>query len=206
MSAFLGPIHFWLYNKIQGQLGMVDDIILLAKEKWNISLDEKLIKQYGIPERRLLDDVIDTGNIHGWLQTQVSDVENRLAFAVIELLKIDSTYIEELKSLFWLKGREAGLNLGQGVKIGKLYRIISDVWLDGMPCDHAYRIVEEAEDEITVQREICVHEQYWSNLGADISDYYILRNSWNEGLLDSQGVRVYWIDSNTYKISREETA
>ena len=75
-----------------------------------------------------------------------------------------------------------------------------------MPCDHAYRVIEETENQITVHRAICVHEAYWSSLGVDISDYYILRNAWNEGLFESQEINCYWIDDNTYRISKEEMA
>lgn len=33
MSAFLGPIHFWLYNKIQLQEGLIREIAEMAEEK-----------------------------------------------------------------------------------------------------------------------------------------------------------------------------
>jgi len=32
MSAFLGPIHYWLYNKIQLQQAIVDDIYALGDQ------------------------------------------------------------------------------------------------------------------------------------------------------------------------------
>ena len=30
MSAFLGPIHFWLYNKIQFQESLIDELVRVA--------------------------------------------------------------------------------------------------------------------------------------------------------------------------------
>ena len=33
MSAFLGPIHFWLYNKIQFQESLIDELIRYAADQ-----------------------------------------------------------------------------------------------------------------------------------------------------------------------------
>ena len=32
MSAFLGPIHHWMYNKIQIQQDIVDEAVKISKE------------------------------------------------------------------------------------------------------------------------------------------------------------------------------
>ena len=38
MSAFLGPIHFWLYNKIQFQESLIDELIRYASSQgWSDS-------------------------------------------------------------------------------------------------------------------------------------------------------------------------
>ena len=37
MSAFLGPIHYWLYNKIQQQQAIVDELYVLGEKKRVIS-------------------------------------------------------------------------------------------------------------------------------------------------------------------------
>jgi len=79
MSAFLGPIHNWLYNKIKIQNDFTKE--LLNNFKLDISLEyEDLLEGE-------LSEIIDETNIHGWLQTQVSLVENRLSFAVKKYLK-----------------------------------------------------------------------------------------------------------------------
>ena len=33
MSAFLGPIHFWLYNKIQFQENLIDELVAYVTAK-----------------------------------------------------------------------------------------------------------------------------------------------------------------------------
>lgn len=65
MSAFLGPIHFWLYNKIQFQESLIDELVRVATAQgWS---DEDLADKYCSKDRRKLDEVIDEANIHGWL-------------------------------------------------------------------------------------------------------------------------------------------
>ena len=72
MSAFLGPIHFWLYNKIGKQEELTKAIAAYAEEKAWIENQKKYTKD--LPA---LEDVIDESNIHGWLQGQIHDTETR---------------------------------------------------------------------------------------------------------------------------------
>lgn len=73
MSKFLGPVHFWLYRKIQFQESLIDALISYAvQEGWN---DEDLTR-YSCQDRRQLDEIIDETNIHGWLQARIQDAEN----------------------------------------------------------------------------------------------------------------------------------
>ena len=74
MSAFLGPIHFWLYNKIGNQELLTKEIAALAAENSWIPDADSYTKT--LPP---LETVIDEGNIHGWLQAQITDAETRYA-------------------------------------------------------------------------------------------------------------------------------
>ena len=57
MSAFLGPIHFWLYHKIQFQESLIDELIRYASAQgWS---DGNLADTYGSKDRRNLEEVID---------------------------------------------------------------------------------------------------------------------------------------------------
>ena len=80
MSAFLGPIHFWLYNKIQFQENLIDELVAYVTAKgWSDKAD-----QYVSTDRRKLDEVIDEANIHGWLQSRIHDAEGRYAALVLD--------------------------------------------------------------------------------------------------------------------------
>lgn len=90
MSAFLGPIHTWLYNKIKFQDAMALEVLNLAEEKgYANDLKSRTDNRYGVLGNGSLEEMIDPGNIHGWLQEKVSMVENRLAYAVTALTEPD---------------------------------------------------------------------------------------------------------------------
>ena len=98
MSAFLGHIHYWLYRKIQ-LLVERENLILektskvvddLAEELHSISVDT-----YGEPINPSipLENIIDHGNIHGWLLTK----STLLPFVKQLSSKICSTQIPAMK-------------------------------------------------------------------------------------------------------------
>lgn len=71
MSLFLGKIHYWLFGKIQWFEGLEQEVLEFAKSK-NLPVEEwtkEVYGKYGYPtEDRPLEEIIDTENIHGWLQ------------------------------------------------------------------------------------------------------------------------------------------
>lgn len=202
MSAFLGPIHFWLYNKIQTQQTIVDEILNLS-EAIQPGLTEKLDGIYGESERRPLEEAIDQGNIHGWLQEHVSQVEYKLAYSVTSLLKDKPELIEEFKGIFEKVGKEKATDIdtSSGTKV---YKAISDSLLDGMPCDHANSLIEESQDQVVWKRNNCVHKSYWAEVEGDISIYYLLRDEFFKGFLKETPFVYEKIDEVTNRIRRRD--
>lgn len=191
MSAFLGPIYYWLYNKIQIQQNIVDEI----HSRYGLSLKEECDVRYGEFDNRPLEEIIDQSNIHGWLQERVSQVEYKYAYSIKALLDKDPSLLSQLEELLTLKGRELGQNLKETSKTAALlFKVISDNLLDGMPCDHANSLVENSDDRLVWKRNLCVHEDYWAAVGADISIYYRLREAWIKGLVDVSGFTFKKID------------
>lgn len=202
MSAFLGPIHFWLYNKIKLQNNMVEAVIHYAENKDLCdNLRSKLDNQYGTIDSRSLEEQIDTSNIHGWLQECVSTVEYRLAYAITTLLKEESVNMDELKEVFRNLGAgESGLD--NNITVAEAYKFLNDTLLDGMPCDHANSLVLQEDHEIIWKRNVCVHESYWTEVGGDISNYYVLREEYIKGLLSGANIRFEKLDQTTSKITK----
>ncbi len=200
MSAFLGPIHYWLYNKIQLQQGIVEELYALGAG-CGLSLQEDCEARYGTSPNRPLEEMIDHGNIHGWLQERVSQVEYKYAYSITRLIHQDKSVKERLKELLHHKGSELGRSLqGQVQNAPQLFKVISDNLLDGMPCDHANRILGQEESEVIWTRSTCVHSNYWEEVGGDIGLYYELREDWIRGLAEECGFTFERQDEKTFRL------
>lgn len=101
MSATLGPIHYWLYEKIRNQEDLTKVIAEYAKkEEWLTDISKYV---YILPR---LEDTIDEDNIHGWLQEKINDAEIRFSRLIIELLKNDENRIDEICTVAFEFGKK----------------------------------------------------------------------------------------------------
>ncbi len=202
MSAFLGPIHYWLYNKILLQQNIIDELYRLG-EGHGLPLKEDAESRFTAIESKPLEEMIDQGNIHGWLQERVSQVEYKYAFVVTALANQLPDALHTLKSCLYYVGNQQAKAIRQGEErptANKLYKLISDQLLDGMPCDHANRLLSQNDDDITWTRNLCVHTPYWQELGGNISVYYELRESWLMGFIKEFDYSFEKINDTTYRI------
>ena len=204
MSAFLGPIHYWLYGKIKLQEDLVDQVVALAKEEGLTDMADTLASQYGQFDRSPLETIIDEGNIHGWLQDKVSRSEYKLAEGVTALLNKDANLFGKLEAIFYAAGEAKARELLQeeDLTLPRVYKAISDSLLDGMPCDRAVGIVSEEDDEIVWKTIHCVHEGYWNEVGGDIDHYYKLREAYLNGFAKALGLKFGVLDKRTYSIKK----
>lgn len=202
MSAFLGPIHYWLYNKIRLQQETIDELYRLS-EVHKLNLKEEAESRYGSIENKPLEEMIDQGNIHGWLQERVSQVEYKYAFVVTALTNKLPDAIHTLKSTLYNTGHQQAKVIRQSadkLTANELYKLITDQLLDGMPCDHANRLLSQNDNDLTWTRNLCVHAPYWEELGGDISVYYELRESWLMGFIKEFNYSLEKINDTTYRI------
>lgn len=176
MSAFLGPIHYWLYNKIILQEKLTKSMLKDAPEIY-----DSLASICGSTEMRPLEEVIDTSNIHGWLQAQILIAEKRYANGVHLLMSKKSVSLEQLQEKALLFGKEYAL---KGTTAPELYKEIQDLLLDGMPCDHVNMPVDQENDKVVWKRTADLHSSHWSEVGADGNIYYTLRSALLKGMLE----------------------
>ena len=205
MSAFLGPIHYWLYNKIKLQQDLVEDIISLSKKHNNLEIDLKneLDTKYGVSETRPLEEIIDQGNIHGWLQSRVSQVEYKLAYGVTQLLENKPELLKEIEQLFQSKGEEKAPSEA-AINAPGIYKAISDSLLDGMPCDNADSVLASDDSKVIWKRNTCVHKSYWDEVGGDIHNYYVFREAFIRGFISGKPIVFEKIDDTTNVIRRRD--
>lgn len=191
MSAFLGPIHFWLYNKIGKQEELTAKIAAYAEQEGWIEDQIKYIKV--LPA---LQDVIDESNIHGWLQTQIHDAETRYAELIGKVMS--DKHKAELYQLAFEYGKANAID--QVSDPSAAYKAFDDFFVNGMPCDRVNTIVSESDDEVVWQMTQDIHVQYWND-GSEA--YYSLRNEIMRGMLEGTGLGLDTKDNTVYTIKRK---
>lgn len=84
MSAFLGPVHYWLYRKIQYQEQLNQKIL----KRICPQLNEIVAQECGTIQDGSLEEIIDHQAIHQWLSMELMIVEKRFAFIVEHIEKV----------------------------------------------------------------------------------------------------------------------
>lgn len=205
MSAFLGPIHFWLFNKINIQEDLIETLLKFAEDKLGhvLNLRQESYNQYGIRVTGDLEDIIEGGNIHGWLQERITSAEYRLAYVVTHLINEQHITLEEAAELFKQEGKKESIKLqAEDLTPPELYQTIFDSLLEGMPCDRVLEVVTSNDDEVVWRMVTCIHQSYWSEVGGDIIYFYTLRDAWIKGFLEDSQMIYEEIGDKTYKIRK----
>jgi hypothetical protein len=203
MSAFLGPIHEWMYQKIKVQESLVQAVLALAESKgWNDGLRQEINQKCGELEQGILEQIVDETNIHGWLNERVTCVENRLAYTVTQLLNGHAERMADIQSVFYKDGLEQGASLSSDSDCTQIYTKIADFLLDGMPCDSAVEVQSESQDEVIWNYVGDIHEAYWRALDADAAVFYRLRAEWIKGFLFQKPVLFEQLGDRTFRILR----
>lgn len=190
MSLFLGKIHYWLFNKILWFESLEEEIIQLAKsEDLNIEkLSSEINLKYGekLPNENL-EDMIDTNNIHGWLQSKIHSAEGRMAAWTKVILENDENSLEKLENVYISQGIKAAKEVKESKTITnakEIYYSINDYILDGMPCDRVNEVIISEDEIVEWKRRICVHQDIWCKENIDVSIFYKLRNLWIKGFVN----------------------
>ena len=192
MSLFLGPIHYWLYNKIGNQERLTSVIAAKAKENDWIADADSYTKELSD-----LETAIDESNIHGWLQEQITDAESRFASLIIEIKK-QGIKLVELEKIAFDFGKE---NLPDSeADATEIYRHFEDFFVNGMPCDHINIVTDKSENQLSWEMDKDIHGHYWT--GGDVADYYKLRKAVMDGMLARLDYMVEEGDLYHYSIHR----
>lgn len=195
MSAFLAPIHYWLFNKIRRVEQREQRLFEQASAMCGSTaeeLREQVWQSYGSPlPEKDLSEMIDQSNIHGWLQRQVNIVESREAAFVKELTDMCSEAGRDTaEKTFAVDGALCGadakatgrydLNTASGI-----YKAINDYFLNGMPCDQADMLVENSADTVVWQSGVCLQEKNWTRAGMNKKVMSSLYQAWLAGFVEA---------------------
>ena len=186
MSRFLAPIHSLLFNKIKVAEDLEINLINSFKEVYGdeiIVIVDAINEKYGNPlEDAPLEALIDSDNIHGWLQSKIAAAETRQAKLLGDVIK-----------KFGEKSEKIAFNVfnNQAIKLAKqskdiyetgtapdIYKALNVYILEGMPCDSVNSITIKDVDVLEWQNIKCLHRPYWEIAKANVETLYSLRFSW----------------------------
>lgn len=206
MSKFLGPIHHWLFHKIKLHEDLEMELICAYKEKYGDEIEsiaKKMENQYGSPiEDKPLDQLIDTENIHGWLQNRISIAETRQAAILTAIFnKHGQDAVKIALDLYRNQGAQSGLDAkakGQTDSAPGIYKALNNYILDGMPCDNVNNISSADPDRVEWKNIKCLHRSYWEAVGADVEIFYRLRTAWIQAFVENAN------ENFTYQVSKAD--
>ncbi len=181
MSAFLGKIHYWLYNKIQVEESILEEILSKAETKgFDVTTFEKEItEKFGSATKGALEDEINHDNIHGWLQDRITSVESRLASTITTLLNSNVLTKEEIEAVFVNNAKVNASGLDTKVEdASTMFNVVYDYLLAGMPCDRVNVVEEATETSIKWSTSIDIHGRYWENVGGNVENFHSLIETW----------------------------
>lgn len=214
MSLFLAPIHSWLFEKIKLAQELELNIEKSHIEKFGeeaSKIQKKGQTLYGeYIEEKPLEELIDTDNIHGWLQDRIKEVESRSSYIIT---KYYEKYKEESKSItekaYKNQAKKCAINNKNKTNTPEnVYMSLNNYILSGMPCDRANSVTEKNENFIIYQQTGCIHKSNYELGKANLDYMYSLRELWVKTFVENLDTKyIYKLekqgDTTINKISKE---
>lgn len=205
MSAFLAPIHTWVYNKIKLHEELENNLIEVFKRVYGdeiAAIVEVSRSLYGEPlPNRPVEEVVDLSNIHGWLQGRISIAETRLAAFLTEVFSRHPEAVETALKIYHEDGSDRGIDAKHKLPVDsapELYKALNNYLLEGMPCDIVNIVVVNEDNRVVWENSRCLHRQYFEAVKGDLDVLYNLRKTWIKAFIESAN------SSFTYRVSPGE--
>ncbi len=177
MSAFLGPIHSLMYQRVMNVHQIVNELAAYAKEQdWGVSLEHYVVKEF--PP---IEEVIDLSNIHDSLSGMVDHAEETYAAAIATLVKEHPERLPMIENK--LRQIGAATPISGDLSWEEVCYRLQEILLDGMPCDRASEITLDENGNVQILRRVDLHSGYFEAVGLDGGLYEQLLRSYIEGLL-----------------------
>lgn len=193
MSAFLGHIHYWLFNKIRLVIEREELIFQKAFAMCGCTAEElrsQVWETYGQPlPSNDLAELIDHTNIHGWLQRQIQIAESReAAFAGALIENCGQMARELLAENFASHGLACGEQAKNQGKYSSdsaegIYQAMQDYFLSGMPCDQLTTVTISTPAQLDWEANACPKQRIWELAGIEaktMRDFYL---KWMDGFV-----------------------
>lgn len=193
MSRFLAPIHGFLFNKIKVTEDLEKNLISSYSEVYGEEVNtlvRDINEKYGSPiGNGLIEDLIDSDNIHGWLQDKIARAETRQAKLLGDLI---GKFGEKAKTVAFDVFNNQASELAKTAKDSyesdtapNIYAALNAYILEGMPCDNVNVVTIKEVDTLEWKNMKCLHKAYWEIGGANIETLYSLRFSWFKTFIET---------------------
>lgn len=191
MSLVLGPVHQWMYKKIQTTEARETFIVNALKGRYGQDADKILKavyeKHHPSDKNASLDEILGDVPIHQGIQNLIVNAETREASVISAFCE----KYDEAKELIINAAHDHGIECGKrSVKerggsgdctASKAFELIQSYLCDGMPCDRGAQARSEEDDRTVWDHTECVHKQYWEDAGASFETMCDMLNSWIAG-------------------------
>ena len=191
MSAFLGPIHYIMFEKIKIAANRSHEVIEVFKNKHGKDAEETI--NAVLPEGPItfgetpLDEIIGNNPIHQFLQGLINEIETAEANLVTALLyRFPDDGKETLKEAFRVNGEKtAKSKIGDSspahLDLNGISNFIGQTYLEGMPCDQVSAYNRSSENSLQVDHSECLHLSKWESVGAPVDVMCELLDEWVSG-------------------------
>ena len=151
----------------------------------------------GIPEGEFAQ-VVDVSAPMQFLAMYTKTAENRFAFAVTELLKMNASFLKVLENSCFQVGKDMQIHAVQNAD--QAFEIYNDFILDGMPDEQTKEIVACEDSKIVWKKLSDTHEAAWKKAGGDLNVYYLLQKSFVSGLFAESRYTYNIEDNSTFSL------
>jgi hypothetical protein len=193
VSAFLGPIHFIMYERIQLVAARAQFVRQFAEAKMAPSQKEEfassLQNHWKLPADGPLEELIGDTPIHAWLQQSME--ETIVAEAALFAALCDRP--ERISQIAGIM-RDHGLRVGEALltqdpEIAKnatrLLQLIDHTVLGSMPCDHVSDVIATSATSYIERRDLLFHSRLVEAGGTDLDTWLTLQEAWMMGLVSA---------------------
>ncbi|MGK7346269.1 MAG: hypothetical protein ACNS63_10740 [Candidatus Nitrospinota bacterium M3_3B_026] len=183
MSAFLGPIHYWMFKKIQTLESRAFAIASALEAAGRGGEVKELSDEYGDRlEGQDLEAILGDNPIHQFLSGLIARVEV-LESKLVEAAGDDFGKALEAAGEHGEKTAQAALeNAAAPENFEQMYQIINDYQLEGMPCDPGAE-VGMTNGVMRYDHSTCNHLPNWRFTGVDVGRMCDITNAWLNGFI-----------------------
>ncbi len=193
MSAFLGPIHYIMFDRIKLVAARAQYVRQFVEEKMAPAQQEefaaKIAPFWQLPEDADLEEQIGGTPIHAWLQTSMESVIQAEAALFAELCNRP-----ERENQIAARVREHGLRVGEalltedpeiGTNAKRLLQVIDHTVLGSMPCDRVSEVIAVSESSYIERRDLLFHAALIEKTACDVELWLRLQEAWMMGLVSA---------------------